>query len=56
MDSNSAWNNFVNSGKIADYLEYRKSCSENYMTIGDSSNNADKNGWNSNKTTENQRQ
>lgn len=53
MDQNSKWEQFLNTGKIADYLNYRQACSKIYTTVGDLSNDADKNGRNSNKTTEN---
>ena len=53
LENNSKWEQFASTGKIADYLKYRESCSKNYTTVGDLSNNADKNRWNSDKTTEN---
>lgn len=46
MEQNTAWNKFFSSGKIADYLAYKN-------TVGDLSENADKNRWYSDKTTEN---
>lgn len=55
LETNTKWEQFVNTGKIADYLEYRQACSKIYTTVGDLSNDADKNRWNSDKTTENQR-
>ncbi len=56
MEQNAKWEQFVNTGKIADYLEYRQACSKIYTTVGDLSNDADKNRRISDKTAENQRQ
>lgn len=55
MDSNTAWNKFAASGKIADYLEYRESCADAYKIIEGIFNDADKDRRNSYKATENQR-
>ncbi len=52
MEQNAKWEQFITTGKIADYLEYKDACLK-INTVGDLPNNADKNRWNSNKTTEN---
>lgn len=54
MDSYAAWNKFAVSGKIEDYLVYRKSCADTYQTIGETLEDADQNRRNSNQTTKNQ--
>lgn len=52
LEQNAKWEQFITTGKIADYLEYKDACLK-INTVGDLPNNADKNRWNSNKTTEN---
>ena len=55
------WDKFTLSGKISDYLEYRRLCSDEtcisdavFYGIGkeEASHNADENGWHSAKGTE----
>lgn len=53
LEQDAKWARFLSTGKIADYLQYREACSKIH-TVGDLSNDADKNRWNSDKTTENQ--
>ena len=53
MDNYEAWNRFVSTGKITDYLTYKQLCATTYNAVGDLSNNADKDRWNRDKTTEN---
>ena len=48
MDQNVAWNRFILSGKIEDYLAYRNT----FLTVGDLSAKADKDRRNRDKTTE----
>ena len=53
MENYDAWQRFVSSGKIADYLAYKEVCANIYTTVGDLSKDADKNRRNRDKTTEN---
>lgn len=46
MEKENAWNLFLNTGKVEDYLEYRNICEDEYE---DDEFEFNKNNWNSNK-------
>ena len=46
MEKEKAWNLFINTGKIEDYLNYRSICNDEYE---DDEFEINKDNWNSNK-------
>ncbi len=54
MNPESEWNRFMATGKIADYLQYRKACADVYTTLEGTQHHAIQNGRDCHPTAKNQ--